>query len=306
MKRVCIGLALLISFLMSGCANFALIGSFAAEGNQVSVLVKSDFDSMRASCHGLLKRQELLNKALQSSTGSSKEFCDGIDKGLPALASVTFALVDGYHEALGKIANGDSWTLTKEIEGVGGALKGLKDKDGVLIKGAQLDRFTGAATVIVDALLSGARQRATRQLLDQDLPWKDVLEPLRIWYGVEGPPELRNAHALSCAVLSDSWSQVAARASVFVTCKIDKRCEPVRGQELMMESEAAATQLKNCLPVPPQPVSARAAAAVAAIDAWLAANDQLRKSAFKPDARTLLDALSNLKDQREKLIKALD
>ena len=78
-----------LTAMLGGCANFSAIGSFASEGNKVSALVKSDFDSMRASCKTLRTRQDLLNQALKTDQGDSKVFCDTLERGLPALAKVT-------------------------------------------------------------------------------------------------------------------------------------------------------------------------------------------------------------------------
>ena len=305
--------------LLAVCANFEKIGKFASEGNKVSALVKADFDGIGTNCHDIVGKLEVFAQASggggeptavnKKVVDDTTKVCAQFDDAIPKMTSATITVIDGYHEALGKLAKGDNWTLEADLKGFTDELGKLKLKDGdKIIKSEDIEKFSAAINFIAKAILDVVREREARKLLAQDLPWKEVLRPLRAWYGDEAALQILNKRqelhgaALACTYLKTSWGGVESRARQYIACGDSKRCEPIRAAEMAMEAKARAGKFAKCEAGPQG--AERSKVALETIDAWYNANEELRRDAFKMDSTSFERALKNLEDQRDRFKKA--
>jgi len=246
---------------------------------------------------------------LRQSTELSK-VCDQYEDAIPKMTSVTIAVIDRYHEVLGKLAKGDNWTLEDDIKGFSDELAKLKAKDGdKVIKANDIETYTAAVNFIAKAIVDVIREREAKKLLEKELPWADVLRPLRTWYGdqaalVRLAPALHmHGDALVCKFLKETWLASGVRATTYMRCD-SKRCAPLRAAEMVIESEERAGKFDKCELQKDGSQPERSKAALAVIDAWFKANEELRREAFKPDAAMFEAALKNLETQRDRFKKA--
>lgn len=296
---------------LTGCANFSNIKAFAKDGSTVAAAAKKDAEAFSVSCSDLKAEIAVLEYAGGASSVTQKQSltCASVSHATTVTAeSLSVQLMVSYHEALNSLAGDENWTLSKEIEALGGEVKKIKIDEKSISSEADVVKYQAAFTAITDLIVSALREREARRLLAQPLNWNEVLKPLRFWYeGKDGT----SFYVEACRIIRTEWKIVQSQWLEYARC--EKRsasgvpvCEPLTAGSRLASIDEKIKPLNACAPSTSNVLPDAAAARVKSIDEWIAANEELRRNAFEKNPEKLLEKLASLRVQVGLIKKAFD
>jgi hypothetical protein len=301
------------SAILGGCANFDTIRTFAKDGSTVAAAAKKDVDVFLTSCNELKAEEIVLAYARgKDSVGAGQSpTCKAVISSAQVTAeSLSVQLLIKYHEALNALAGNENWSLSKEIEGLGAAVKGVKVDGKAFVSASDVDKYQGAFKAIADLLVSALREREARRLLKQEFDWQTVLRPLRFWYGgLDGKSV--SLYSQACRIIRTDWSVVQSQLLDYARCDRAKTkgvmaCEPLTAGARLAAIDVKLKPIMACAPAQGGAIPDAALARVRLIDGWIEANEELRRKAFEKDIQVLLTRLVALREQVIAINKAFE
>jgi hypothetical protein len=299
--------------LSVGCANFDAIRAFAKDGSTVAAAAKKDVDIFTSSCADLRAEGTVLSYAAGASQPRVQPTtCVSVVPASQVVAeSLSVQLLVKYHEALNALAGDENWTLAAEIEALGAEVKKAKVDGKSLATQADVDKYQGAFVAIANLVTSALREREARRLLKQKLDWKEALAPLRFWYGGKDGATV-SFYSRACQIVRNDWRLVQSELMDYARC--DRRtpqgvaiCEPLTAGARLHAIDAKVKPVSACAPgAAPSEFPQAAAARVALIDGWIAAQAELREKAFEKDLQSLQGKLADLRKQVDAIKAAFD
>jgi hypothetical protein len=211
---------------------------------------------------------------------------------------------------LNALAGDENWTIAKEIETLGSEVKKVQVDGKALVTSADVDRYQAAFIAIADLVTSALREREAKRLLRQDLNWREVLRPLRFWYGGADGKSV-SFYSNACRIVLTDWDIVQSELMDYARCqrmitRSVPACEPLTAGIRIASNEAKIKSVAACAPEPGNRLPPAAAMRVALIDDWLAAHEELRLKAFESNPESLLERLGALRMQVDAIRKAFN
>lgn len=298
MRNICyIPCTSLACLLLAACADFKAIKAFSKDGSQVAAIVKSDLEVLTKSCNQL--KEQLKITAIAESRPPNTTSCDQVVQAhKSALASTSLDLLVRYNEALTSLANDTNWTEESELSDLSTSIQNVEtDKNSGIENSSQLARYKSAATSISNAIISAVRERKARELLSADLNWNEALMPLRFYYG--GPDGVTPSfYSEGCKSIRTDWNLAAQEVEQYAECNGTRRnCEQLAAAVLLIDVDNKSRDVVMCSPLTGNTMPSTASSRVKLIDDWIAANDALKKEAFKKDPKHLIERLETLAKQ---------
>lgn len=288
-------LLLLATLLSGGCANFQAVSEFAKDTSHLTQTVKQEFAQMEDVC---VRQAEVVIVAAGIADDGPLKACRRYKAAQGRLAGVTLAVLDDYAEALAALAVDKSFDVSKEVQGVGKQVAGLKDSDGKpLLAGKEAAALTKIAEVLVNLGASREREAAVRRLAAE----KDNLAVLggllrSFFVAPPGPARAPYANLVSLTASELDATQALLRGPAL------SKAEPIRSFELVRELESRRSLVARRADPGPNGVAQQMAGA---IDAWLAALDRFGDEALSRDPKLLFERLKALRAKTAEVRDAL-
>lgn len=304
MRTVCWVAVTVSTVLLCGCANLKTIRAFAKDGSTVAAAAQKDVEIFASSCADLRAELAVLAYAHGSESANAKplETCTNVlSSAQITVESLSVRLLIKYHEALNALAGDENWTVAKEIEALGSEVKKVQADGTALASAADVDKYQAAFSAIAAQVTSALRERQARRLLREDLNWKEVLAPLRFWYGGADGKSV-SFYSQACHIVKTDWVIVQSQLMEYARCGMRKArgapvCEPLVAGIRLASIDSKIKPVAACAPGSAGEFPQAAAARVALIDSWLAAHEELRKKVFEKDVQGVQEKLAVLRTQ---------
>jgi hypothetical protein len=285
---------------LAGCANMVPIAEFAAKGNTLNNIFKSDTALLDNACKDAAEHANTLI-AVGYPIAAFTERCKSRAKANVEMITGVTELLDSYHKTLGALADNTGWALSQDIEKLSNTATSLKAGDNKVFDGVNLPGFASAFGAIADLITSAMRQREAKSLLSAQMNWVAVLEPLRIWYGGTKPGQ-PGLYGQDCKTIEQDFQGLRARYLEFSKpdlCRAEQRCEPLWVNAVLSKDIDPKIKVVGvCSATGGSPMNEFSVNRVAAIDSWLASHSKLQKEAFNA---TPTELYAQLKDFQGKL-----
>jgi len=282
----------LLSFavvLLGGCANFKAVSEFAQQTGKLTSTVQAEFQQVDALCR---EQAELTIAVGHVTTVAPEQDCDAAEQAQSQLASVTVDVLSAFAGALESLANDQSFDLTSDLDGVGGKLQALQDKNGTaLVPQADVTALTKVVELIAYIATERKREEAVRRMVhekDQLATTGRILRQYFVGGRSAGDAPRASAYQNRILLIQDASNTTLA----LLDSKAFRQAEPIRTMELSRASKTRVALLEK-----------RGAAAqgnvasvmASAIDAWLSALDTFDDDALKPEPKALLGRLKEFR-----------
>lgn len=286
---------LLLAALLSGCANFQAVAEFAKDTGQLSKTVKQEFAQLEDVC---VRQAEVVIVATGIADDGPLKACRRHQAAQGRLAGLTVAVLDDYAKALAAVADDKSFDVSKEVQGVGKQVAGLKDADGkALLPAKEAAAITKIAEVLVSLAASREREAAVRRLAAEKEHLAVLGGLLRSFFvATPGGARAPYANLVSLAASELDSTQALLRGPAM------SKAEPIRSFELVRELDSRRRLIARRADPGPDGVAQQMAGA---IDAWLAALDRFGDEALSRDPKLLLERLKTLRAKTDDVRAAL-
>lgn len=207
-------------------------------------------------------------------------------------------MLDDYAQALSALADDRAFDVSKEVQGVGRQVAGLKDGAGkALLNGKEVAALTKIAEVLVNLAASREREAAVRRLAAEEENLAVLGGLLRSFFvAPAGTARAPYANLVSLAASELDSTQALLRGPAM------SKAEPIRSFELVRELETRRSLIARRADPGPDGVAQQMAGA---IDAWLAALDRFGDEALSRDPRLLYERLKALREKTAEVREAL-
>lgn len=285
--------------MLSGCANYKAITTFAGETTKMTGAVRQEIQQVAKLCNDAADIRVLLAEA--SPTGNVdaarglKKSCELTGDATVAFQEVTVETLELYAKTLLAMVDDKQFEVSSAIQGTTKKLTSLKDKDGKAIVSAPKVTAVGKVlSLLADVIVKAQREDGIRQLV------------------AAGPDLVANARVLQSFFVNDDrqpdydgWltttGEISQGSAVIVGIgKPMATAEPIRTAELRRQIASTNKAINSRLAMPAKPGDVPAKIA-AAIDAWIASVPAFQQEALKPDPKALLNQLD---DFRTKTLEA--
>lgn len=288
-------IVLLLSLLTGGCANFQAVSQFAKDTGDLTRTVRDELSQLDELC---MRQAEVVIVATGITDEGPLKSCRRHKAAQGRLAKVTVAVLEDYAKALDGLANDRAFDVSKEVQGVGREVAGLRDADGKALLGArELSAVTKLAELLVNLAASREREAAVKRLAAE----KDDLAVLggllrSFFVAPPGRGQAPYANLVSLTASELDSTQALLRGPAM------RNAEPIRSFELVRELETRRGLIGRRADPGPEGVAQQTAGA---IDLWLAALDRFGDEALSRDPKLLYERLKALRAKTDELRAAL-
>jgi hypothetical protein len=283
---------------LSGCADFKVAAEFGRQTAKMTGVVKDEFAQMEAQCRA---QAELVAKTADMPDDAALDDCKRYQAAQGALAAATVDVLDDYAKALAAVADGKTFDLSPDLDGLGTRLDGLKDRAGnALIDARESNAIDKLTVALADAWAAKRREDAVRRLV-AEVPDLALTGRVLKSYFVEtadapaGRSKAPYTNLVAIAASSVQSTEVLLRSPAL------RKAEPIRTYELRQELErreaflrARGARFDRVGEVPLARARLVQTRIADAIDAWLAALDRFSADALSADPKALYDQLKLL------------
>jgi hypothetical protein len=288
-------IVLLLSLLSGGCANFQAVSQFAKDTGDLTRTVRDELAQLDELC---MRQAEVVIVATGITDDGPLKSCRRHKAAQGRLAKLSVAVIEDYAKALDGLANDRAFDVSKEVQGVGREVTGLRDADGkALLDRREVSAMTKIAELLVYLAASREREAAVKRLAAE----KDNLAVLggllrSFFVAPPGGGQAPYANLVSLTASELDSTQALLRGPAM------RSAEPIRSFELVRELETRRGLIVRRADPGPEGVAQRTAAA---IDLWLAALDRFGDEALSRDPKLLHERLKALRAKTDELRTAL-
>ena len=283
---------------LSGCADFKVAAEFGRQTTKMTGVVKDEFAQMEAQCRA---QAELVAKTADIPDDAPLDDCKRYRAAQGALATATVEVLDNYARALAAVADGETFDLSPDLDGLGGRLDGLKDRAGnPLIDARESNAIDKLAVALADAWAAKRREDAVRRLVAEVPDLALTGRVLKSYFVETADAPSGRSKAPYTNLVAIAGSSVRSTEALLASPAM-RRAEPIRTYELRQEAErreaflrARGAQFGRPGEVPVARDRLVQTRIADAIDAWLAALDRFSADALSADPKALYDQLKLL------------